>query len=436
METNNVIEGREIKSNKKQIKSFCKPIKSDMDWSKSDWEDVWFALRECSRKMEQAMFNCTDDERAKRFAQDCVDGIETWLKNCKRKGGFAVETLDLNSSKKPIKSAASQDINEEDVIRIEDSTGKIIKSSRKLVKSSIEDACDDIADVVEYYCGLHENGVKLNQKQLMDLKDAVDRLWTLDAYPQIYLWGRQILRQYGMINNSYKPIKSSLDTVKVTYDDGTTMITDFNADVSREEIADYYYGNTFNIGSYPKEELHKVVKVEFPNSKGFFENYIKSARYIIEDEWGEVIAEADTYEEAQSVGGARIFDTVKSSVISSSSEVGSIHDRYVLGDITENMALQELKKLVGLKKAKTIIDKWQQTYVLSTRINSSIDKAVREAEDYFGTEASDRTVSCQDILTTKDNEEMYDIAERNNVEVKIGRYSVTFYDKEDVGLED
>lgn len=74
------------------------------NWPKSDWENVYYGLKEISRKMEKIMFECGDDEKAKRFAQDCVDSIDTWLENCKRKGHIEVHTLDLTSSRKPIKS--------------------------------------------------------------------------------------------------------------------------------------------------------------------------------------------------------------------------------------------------------------------------------------------------------------------------------------------
>lgn len=74
------------------------------NWPKNEWEDIYHGLQEISRKMENIMFNCVDDIDAKRFAQDCYDDIETWMDNCKQKGNFTVETLDLTSSKKPIKS--------------------------------------------------------------------------------------------------------------------------------------------------------------------------------------------------------------------------------------------------------------------------------------------------------------------------------------------
>lgn len=54
-----------------------------------------------------------------------------------------------------------------------------------------------------------------------------------------------------------------LDTVKVTFDNGDVIITDFNAQVSREEIAKYFMGKYFDVGTYPKEDMQKAVKVEF-----------------------------------------------------------------------------------------------------------------------------------------------------------------------------
>lgn len=67
-----------------------------------------------------------------------------------------------------------------------------------------------------------------------------------------------------------KDIKSSLDTIKVTFDNGDVITTDYNADVGREEIAKYYYGNWFNVGD--ENEMHKVVKVEFPGAENINSN--------------------------------------------------------------------------------------------------------------------------------------------------------------------
>ncbi|WP_294431473.1 hypothetical protein [uncultured Treponema sp.] len=56
-----------------------------------------------------------------------------------------------------------------------------------------------------------------------------------------------------------------LDTVRVTFDNGETMTTDYNAAVGREGIAKYYMGNWFNLGVV-SDDMHKVVKVEFPEA--------------------------------------------------------------------------------------------------------------------------------------------------------------------------
>ena len=52
------------------------------------------------------------------------------------------------------------------------------------------------------------------------------------------------------------------DTIKVTFDNGDVITTDFNANVSREEMAKYYMGNWFNLG-VEDDDMHKAVKVEF-----------------------------------------------------------------------------------------------------------------------------------------------------------------------------
>jgi hypothetical protein len=53
-----------------------------------------------------------------------------------------------------------------------------------------------------------------------------------------------------------------MDAVKITFDNGQTMVTDFNSQVSREEIAKYYVGNWFNLGSV-SDDMHKCIKIEF-----------------------------------------------------------------------------------------------------------------------------------------------------------------------------
>lgn len=63
------------------------------------------------------------------------------------------------------------------------------------------------------------------------------------------------------------------------------------------------------------------------------------------------------------------------------------------------------------------------------KISQSVEKAVSEAEDYFGTLSNGNTVSCTDIITLADKEEVKKIAEKNDCDVKIGEFSVVFFDK-------
>ena len=66
------------------------------------------------------------------------------------------------------------------------------------------------------------------------------------------------------------------------------------------------------------------------------------------------------------------------------------------------------------------------------KISQSVEKAVSEAEDYFGTLSNGNTVSCMDIITLADKEEVKKIAEKNDCDVKIGEFSVVFFDKGEV----
>lgn len=121
------------------------------------------------------------------------------------------------------------------------------------------------------------------------------------------------------------------------------------------------------------------------------------------------------------------FEVVKNSreVIKSSS-IGDIHNKYVLGEISQSDAINQFNKEVGKRKAKNLIEKWSDKV-----LTSSVDKAVGEAEDYFGTLAEGDTVSCTTEILEDDRLKLNDIAEKNNTVARIGKFSVTFYDKED-----
>lgn len=115
-----------------------------------------------------------------------------------------------------------------------------------------------------------------------------------------------------------------------------------------------------------------------------------------------------------------------------SSKVGRIHDDFILGNIGEDECESMLKEEnMDEKKVKDVVEKWKSHVVKSSKISSSVDKAVGKAEDYFGTLAEDATVACQDVITEKDKLEMDKIAEENGVLAKVGKYSVTFVDKDE-----
>ena len=187
---------------------------------------------------------------------------------------------------------------------------KYVKSSRKLIKSStpfpkdnyaftdvIEKTLDDVdiwaREGVTYNPRTNLFEVDINGDWKHDHLLADDVLFNKlglkcvktqtigdsdsDSYEAIHYYKRFELaedlinkgidlEQMRVLFQSKKPIKSALDTVKVTFDNGDTIVTDYNADVGREEIAKYYMGHYFNIGIGGKDEMHKAVKVEFPES--------------------------------------------------------------------------------------------------------------------------------------------------------------------------
>lgn len=153
---------------------------------------------------------------------------------------------------------------------------------------------------------------------------------------------------------------------------------------------------------------------------------ISSARFIVEDEHGEIMASADTYEEAETVGGAKIIDTQNVS----QSKVGDLRNKYIMGNMTEDELFDALIDEVDNDKAKKLVEKWKPD-VIKQNVSQSVDKAVGEAEDYFGTLANGNTVCCTNIITLADKEEVQKIAEKNDCDVKIGEFSVVFFDKEE-----
>ena len=115
-----------------------------------------------------------------------------------------------------------------------------------------------------------------------------------------------------------------------------------------------------------------------------------------------------------------------------SSKVGRIHDDFILGNIGEDECKKLLKEEdMDEKRINDVMEKWKSRMLMSSKISSSVDKAVGKAEDYFGTLAEGNTVSCQDVITEGDKLEMDKIADENNVLAKVGKYSVTFIDKDE-----
>ena len=107
-----------------------------------------------------------------------------------------------------------------------------------------------------------------------------------------------------------------------------------------------------------------------------------------------------------------------------SSVIGDIKDQFALGQIKEEEAISRLAKQgKGKREAKKILEKWKESGVLK----SSVDSVVKEIEDYFGTEAGeDNVIECDDIITRKDVTDIESLLEDNDdVKVKIGMYSVS-----------
>ena len=140
-----------------------------------------------------------------------------------------------------------------------------LNSSCQIKSSTVPRTTKELADWVDKHTGWEVN---------YDEKKDVFICGPEDAKTHINKKGRAItvgpgwkedhtVEEYMEIVDE-TPINSALDTVKVTFDNGDTIVTDYNADVGREEIAKYYMHNYFNVGD--EDEMHQVVKVEFPGN--------------------------------------------------------------------------------------------------------------------------------------------------------------------------
>lgn len=120
---------------------------------------------------------------------------------------------------------------------------------------------------------------------------------------------------------------------------------------------------------------------------------------------------------------------IKSNEELKSSGIGSIKDEFCLGQINDTQAELALQMEGKSKKdAKRIIEKWKENGV----VKSSIDKAISRTEEYFGTTASNNTISCNDIITEADAINIRQIADEENVDVQVGDFSVRFFEKPEI----
>jgi len=51
--------------------------------------------------------------------------------------------------------------------------------------------------------------------------------------------------------------------VKVICECGYSWLTSMNEHVTEEQAIKYFVGQTFNIGTYPKEQMTKVIEIEY-----------------------------------------------------------------------------------------------------------------------------------------------------------------------------
>lgn len=193
----------------------------------------------------------------------------------------------VTSSRKPVKSALSEKYK-----------NKIKWDELEREVERLKDEGYDLEEAADYI--FEENDIdQLNELGFIGDSFRV-KYDILDAVKEV--WGDEI-------ESSKKPVKSSyLYTVEINMKDGNVYQEDYEAESDKWSEA--------------KKEIRADVESDFPEMKNFTmiekniitsRKPVKSARFIVEDESGVVIGEADTYEEAKTLNGI-IIDTQKDSI--------------------------------------------------------------------------------------------------------------------------
>jgi hypothetical protein len=71
------------------------------------------------------------------------------------------------------------------------------------------------------------------------------------------------VERYIPIQNKFEEEKIPLQTVEITYSDGSTSTTNVSNKVTIDEVKSYFVGKSFDLAAYPKERLVKAVAVKF-----------------------------------------------------------------------------------------------------------------------------------------------------------------------------
>lgn len=140
-----------------------------------------------------------------------------------------------------------------------------VQSSRQIKSSTVPKTTKELVDWMREHTGWDVNYDEKNDVFVSGPEDAktyIDRKGRVITDGPSGVEDHTVEEFMNIMDET--SIKSALDTVKVTFDNGDTIVTDYNADVGREEIAKYYMHNYFNVGG--EDEMHQVVKVEFPGN--------------------------------------------------------------------------------------------------------------------------------------------------------------------------
>ena len=250
-------------------------------------------------RVAHTQFNAKDWKEYK----DAVNGVDDFSRNSGTKGAAIT-----------------------DVWVTEVEGGSYVRNSRRPIKSALQtEVVENFPEYMVYYAVYGEPGGDITDEDIQSFEEWRERNgygWcygfaddnvegSFDSHPAFGLPCDTIPVVFKKITSSRKPIKSSkvsdiADEKMISFEDVYSVFEQYGYEDYKGEAKKFLNSDIKDVQD--KFDEMAELKVMF-DLEDWSDNEITSARFLVEDENGEVIGEADTYEEAESLGGTIIVDS-------------------------------------------------------------------------------------------------------------------------------